>query len=169
MTYRTPKEIYIGKQLQRTYLVPVPGADGHWMLCHPSIRLPCSRCGAEVFEPCSSERGYVTLTGARARAIADHLDGDHTQPSRLRPALKQLRDAKCYRSESHEERIHAWRHSGHVRPPGTASERRKVIASLWRTMQWLRQETEDDKRLTKTIEKLEALLRLALKRREDTI
>jgi hypothetical protein len=36
-------------------------------------------------------------------------------------------------------------------------------------MQWLHQETEGDKRLKKTIQKLEKLLHVALRRREDTI
>jgi hypothetical protein len=169
MRYRQPKEVFLGESLQRTILTPIPEADGHWMLCHPSVTVHCTECGAEPHHPCRSSRGHVVLTGGKARVLLRYIEGDRVNPVDLREAVKPLKEERCFRSRSHETRIKLWRDRGHARPSGTASDRRRKLHKLWRKVEWLHAEAAGDRRLKKTIEELDTLLRAVLRRNEDSI
>jgi hypothetical protein len=130
MRYRAPHEVVL-RGRDRVMLTPVPGADGHWLICHPAVVVVCPRCGAESGTPCSSLRGTTVLTAAQAQTAAALADGESVSPSRAQDLRERLRAARFYRSNPHEERKVRWRDAGLANPTRTQGRlRSEVIRSL---------------------------------------
>ena len=111
-----PKEVRIGRH--RLVLVAVPGASGHWLLCHPAVMANCPRCLAEPGEPCHAARGHVVLTQREADTALSLVQGSSPFPSHVNRLRAKLQSAEAFRSEPHEERKERWRELGLNNPPG---------------------------------------------------
>lgn len=111
MKYREPKEIII-RDRERFYLVPIPNADGYWMLCHPAVMAPCPECSAAPGVPCTSNRGHVVLTARQLAGMFAVLEKRPIAQSRIAEIHRALMGVRLHRSKPHEKRIVRWRDLG---------------------------------------------------------
>ena len=146
------REVFFEKQ--RFYLVSVPRADGHWMLCHPAVEVSCPECGSERGEPCTASRGHVSFTAAQTQTIRLLAYGEYVSEAQIGNLRKQVREMKYYRTKPHEQRKVLWNERGLAHPRrstgSTAGDHFRSLESLLengvKTLAALKEKVEQDKR-----------------------